>query len=121
MYNGVMTQTLDREARRAALLARRSDWKPTEELTVTAADVVVGDFIVSVPRQANARGVKVEAIVAEVKISHDSWGVNSYKGGRRFPVESRVIHFNDDHGTRWAPKLDVPSTFKVVVRREVSK
>ena len=101
------------------MLARRAEWAPTEEVLVPASDVVAGDFIVRVPTQGNFRGTKIDATVVAVAVNHDRWGQNSYKGGRRFPVEGRVFSFNDDNGRRWAPAVDIPAALKVVVRRAV--
>lgn len=109
------TQTT-REARRAAQLAKRAAWQPTALVTVTAADVVAGDFIERIRTANGVRGALVQSTVTTVETTHGEWGVRT--SGRRglFPVEGRRFHV----AAADLVDLTVPATQPVVVRRAVT-
>ena len=106
-----------REARKAALLAKRATRPATETLTVTFADLRVGDFINTIPTQAGVRGERVNAFVARTEARYDEWGQRGTTR-RMQPVPSTAAELRT--GDRITVTVSRPDTFRVVIRRAVT-
>jgi hypothetical protein len=107
---------MDREERRAAMLARRSTWAPTECVLIPASEVRVGDFVERVPTQAGVTGAIIMSGVRAVEHEWDAWGQRGAPRRPMFPVESVRWSFHESA----LVDVSVPATFTVVVRREVT-
>ena len=87
----------------------------TDPQTITVADLVVGDFVVSYPRQANVPARDVRSTVETISEHWDRWAHQAAPRRPKFPIPSRVATFV----SRDVRALDLPTDCVVVVRRPV--
>jgi len=100
------SHTIDADARRAAIAARRANWTPTTAVRIPVSDLRVGDFLVTIHGNADIRGCKVDSTVTATVPDWNTW-----KLGRHW-VRSTIITVAAD-----VLDLNVPDTLTATVRR----